>query len=93
MERFGTDRGGMLVSVGGVDRNGTVLRRSWAVVADEGHGPEIPCMAALLVVRKLARNAIASRGAFPCMGFLALQEFTPEFERWNMKTGVREEVQ
>jgi len=33
------------------------------------HGPEIPCMAAILLARKLARGGVAQPGAFPCMGF------------------------
>jgi saccharopine dehydrogenase-like NADP-dependent oxidoreductase len=89
MNRFGSDRGGMLVSVVGVDQSGTVAGLAWHVIAEAGHGPEIPCMAAILIVRKLSRGDWATRGAMPCMGLLSLEEFAPEFERWGMATEIR----
>lgn len=89
MDRLGTDRGGMLVSLVGVDLGGTLAELEWHVVADGGHGPEIPCMAAILITRKLSRGDWATRGAMPCMGLLSLEEFAPEFERWGMATEIR----
>jgi hypothetical protein len=47
-------------------------------------------MAAILLARKLARHALADRGAQACMGFLNLAEFEPEFARWGMRTSVEE---
>jgi len=90
LDIFGTERGGMLVSVTGTDPQGGRKRLEWHLVAEDGHGPEIPCMAAILLARKVARNELAERGAHPCMGFLALEEFEPEFARWGIKTVVRE---
>jgi hypothetical protein len=29
-------------------------------------------------------------GAYPCMGFLTLSDFEPEFSRWGMTTVVEE---
>jgi hypothetical protein len=47
-------------------------------------------MAAILLVRKLARGEIPERGAFPCMGFLKLEEFESEFARWSIATQTEE---
>ncbi len=47
-------------------------------------------MAAILLAQKFARGEIATRGAFPCMGFLALADFEAEFKRWLINTVVRE---
>ncbi len=47
-------------------------------------------MAAILLARKLARGEIAERGAFACMGFLALKEFESEFARWKITTVIQE---
>ena len=90
LDAFGSERGGMLVSVTGKDARGGMKRLEWHLLADDGHGPEIPCMAAILLARKIARNELAERGAHPCMGFLALEDFEPEFARWGIKTVVRE---
>ena len=90
LDVFGSERGGMLVSVTGTDSSGRRKRVEWHLVADHNHGPEIPCMPAILLARKIARNGLAERGAHPCMGFLKLEEFEPEFARWGMKSTIVE---
>ena len=90
MDVFGGDLGGMLVSVTGMRPDGSRARIEWHLTADSQDGPEIPCMAAILLARKLAQGGVAEQGAFPCMGFLALPEFETEFARWRITTVVRE---
>lgn len=90
MDVFGGDLGGMLVSVTGMRPDGSRARIEWHLTADSQDGPEIPCMAAILLARKLAQGGVAEPGAFPCMGFLALPEFETEFSRWRITTVVRE---
>jgi saccharopine dehydrogenase-like NADP-dependent oxidoreductase len=90
LDGFGSDRGGMLVSLTGTRSDGTRGRVEWHLTAEANHGPEIPCMAAILLAGKLARGEIAERGAFPCMGFLRLTEFVPQFARWGIATAVEE---
>jgi saccharopine dehydrogenase-like NADP-dependent oxidoreductase len=82
---MGTPDGGMFVRITG--RAGGELRSiEWHITAPDHHGPEIPCMAAILLARKLARGESLPAGAMPCMGLLALEEFAPEFEKWGMTT-------
>jgi hypothetical protein len=90
MNVFAGNLGGMLVSVAGRRPDGSRARIEWHLTADAQDGPEIPCMAAILLARKLAQDGIAERGAFPCMGFLSLPEFETEFARWRITTVVRE---
>jgi hypothetical protein len=87
---LGSDRGGMLVSIIGTREDGSRACVEWELTADSNHGPEIPCMAAILLAQKLARGEIATRGAFPCMGFLTLSDFEAEFKRWKIATVIRE---
>ena len=75
------------------DANGTIRHLDWDLVADGNHGPEIPCFAAILLVKKLLRDELEMRGAFPCTGFLTLQEFEPEFARWGITTSIRKRAQ
>lgn len=88
---LGSSLGGMVVRVAGIDSNGMNVRRAWHIAADNDHGPEIPCMAAILLARGLAENRIKDVGAYTCTGRLALKEFEPEFARWGMVTDVMEE--
>jgi hypothetical protein len=90
LDGFGSERGGMLVSVLGTRDDGCRARMEWHLTAQANHGPEIPCMAAILLVEKLVRGEIATRGAFPCMGFLTLADFESEFKRWQITTVVRD---
>jgi len=90
LDVFGTDRGGMLVSLEGVGKDGGRMHLQWHLTADAGHGPEIPCMAAIILARKLVRGEMPERGAHACMGLLELADFDPEFGKWGISTVVEE---
>jgi saccharopine dehydrogenase-like NADP-dependent oxidoreductase len=90
LEPFGGPYGGMLISVVGRMASGSRRRLTWHITAPAVEGPEIPCMPAILLARRLAQGCLAQRGAYPCMGFLTLCEFEPEFARWGMRTQVEE---
>jgi hypothetical protein len=89
---LGSARGGMRVDVLGTRHDGSRARIEWHLTADANHGPEIPCMAAIVLAQKLARGEIATRGAYSCMGFVTLAEFEAEFKRWQIMTVVREDT-
>ena len=90
LDGFGGRHGGMLVSLVGTRADGKRRRLEWHLTAPASDGPEIPCMAAILLARKLAHGRIAERGAHACAGFLALGEFEPEFARWQITTAIDE---
>lgn len=90
LDRFGSDCSGMSVSVTGRAAAGGRRRAIWQLVAKDNHGPEIPCMAAILLVRKLAAGVAVPRAAQACMGLLTLAEFEPEFARWSISTTIEE---
>ncbi len=85
---LGSSLGGMVVRVQGVNATGQRVGREWHIAAGDDHGPEIPCMAAILLARRLARGQLSLMGAHVCAGLLDLNEFQPEFERWGMQTDV-----
>lgn len=85
---LGSDTGGMTVRVTGQDDAGRSLCRKWELVAEGNHGPEIPCLAAVILANKLHRRDALMRGAKVCMGILRLSDFEPEFDRWNISTRV-----
>ena len=89
---FGSDTGGMRVRAAGIDAAGERKCLTWELVAEGNHGPEIPCMAAILLANKLHRGHPIAPGAQVCMGMLELAEFKPEFARWGIKTQVSESM-
>lgn len=88
---LGSALGGMVVRVAGVNADGVSVRRAWHIAADRDHGPEIPCMAAILLARRLAAGESMQAGARACVGLHTLREFTPEFAKWGMVSDVVEE--
>ena len=95
LDCVGTPVGGMVVRVQGLDGAGHAAQRAWHIAADHDHGPEIPCMAAVLLARRLAHaqaHPPLPVGASACMGLLTLADFAPEFARWGMVTDVVEET-
>jgi hypothetical protein len=76
LDRFGSDVGGMHVQVEGQSPGRRRSRCAWYLVAGRGHGPEIPCVPAIVVARKLARGEKIAAGARPCRGMMTLDEFS-----------------
>lgn len=85
-DRWGSALGGMYVQVTGLNATGQPAQARWDIAADNDHGPEIPCMAAILLARRLAHSDGPPHGAHTATGLLALDEFAPEFARWGMVT-------
>jgi Saccharopine dehydrogenase NADP binding domain len=93
LDFMGSSTGAMVVRVEGADASGQPARRAWHITAGNDHGPEIPCMAAILLARRLARGEGLPTGASSCMNRLRLADFEPEFARWGMVTDtVREDA-
>lgn len=88
---LGSPLGGMVVSAEGCDGAGQRARRSWHIAAGDDHGPEIPCMAAILLARRLAAMDALAPGAFTASGLVSLHEFEPEFAKWGMITDLVDE--
>jgi hypothetical protein len=83
---LGSDTGGMMVRVSGKTGAAHRLWRTWELVAASNHGPEIPCMAPVILANKLHQGHASMPGAHICMGILKLSDFEPEFARWDMSS-------
>ena len=88
LDRFGSGLGGMVIRLDGLSSQGQPLRLEWHLTVDNNDGPEVPCMAAILLARKLARGDTFALGAQTSAGALRLREFEPEFARWGIQTEV-----
>lgn len=87
-DRLGSDVGGMSVRVTGLDADGAFIDREWNITAPNNHGPEIPCMPAILTAWRLADGDEMQEGGFTAAGLFALADFEPAFDQWGMTTEV-----
>jgi hypothetical protein len=94
-EPFGRDAGGMYVTATGRTADSRTVRRTWAIVAPRGDGPQIPAMPAAALAKKLlgvrGYEPVTARGAMPCMGLLSLGEILNELHPFAIETSLREE--
>lgn len=74
LHALGSDRGGMLVDVEGVNESGRQMAYRWRLVAEDGQGPFIPAAPAAALVARLARGGTLRPGAYPCIGMLGVAE-------------------
>lgn len=84
---FGGDRSAMQVTLcgGGV-------KRQWTLIAEQGHGPEIPTMAAELLAEEILAGRCAP-GARSAADALALGQFAPLFARFAIRHETSEVAQ
>jgi Saccharopine dehydrogenase NADP binding domain len=69
-KNFGSFSGGVLVKLG--DKNGN--SKTLAFVTSQ-NGPRLPTAAAVLLTKKILLKGPPKYGAFPCVGFISLDEF------------------
>lgn len=84
---FGTDRGGMIVSVTGM-KDKTSLRRQWQLIAEAGNGPYIPGVAVRTLLRRLDR---IPAGARACIAEFEKHEFEDAMSDLTVSTQTTEE--
>lgn len=77
---FGSYSGGVLVTLSG-DGDKT---KSLAFVTSQ-NGLRIPTAPAVLLARKILRDDPPSHGAFPCLGFININEFQNHLEPFGIK--------
>jgi NAD(P)-dependent dehydrogenase (short-subunit alcohol dehydrogenase family) len=74
-DRFGSGRSGFHMILTGIDHDGRPKRQRFMIIARSGHGPYIPCMPAILLVRRLANGEVVQRGASPCLDMINLDDY------------------
>jgi hypothetical protein len=89
-DSMGTDSGGMHVFLDGTDAQGQPVSRRWFIIAGNGDGPQIPCVPAILLARKFARQAKLEPGAKPCVGLVSLEDYLAELASFSITTHADE---
>jgi hypothetical protein len=86
VQRFGSNASAMHVTVRGLDQQAQPISRTWWLLADNNHGPNVPCFPAIALARKLLRGEVGTRGAMPCMGLLTLDEILAAGSNLDLRT-------
>lgn len=86
LERFGSDRGGMLVEAVGVDGSGETVRVGWSLVAEAGSGPHVPTLPVVAIVEAILAGSIPAPGARACVGELRLADFERQLSSLPIRT-------
>jgi Saccharopine dehydrogenase NADP binding domain len=77
---FGSDVGGMTITVTGKNAADVPETLTWSLKADTNRGPYIPALAACALARQFRDSKITYRGARACVGILALSDFERYFQ-------------
>lgn len=81
---LGTDLGGMVINLTGIDNNNQTKSIRWTLIAKNGVGPFIPTLPAIVIAKKLLAGSLAIRGAQPCLGLFSLEEFMQIADDWDI---------
>ncbi len=81
--RWGSDRSGMVVRLFGW-ADGRRVERRWTLIAADGHGPEIPTLAAAVLAERVLAGRVAP-GARDAGESLALADFAPGFAALSVR--------
>jgi saccharopine dehydrogenase-like NADP-dependent oxidoreductase len=84
IEPLVSHRGGMFVRLTGIGHEGKPLRITWNLVAQNNHGPHIPCGAAVALAQKLCSGVRLPTGAMACMGLLSVEEYLAALPGLNL---------
>jgi Saccharopine dehydrogenase NADP binding domain len=91
-DAFGSNSGAMHVRLRGRGHDGRLQFRTWTLIAENGDGPRIPTLAAILLTKKLCNVSgyapIALRGAAPALNLLTLREFEGEWRTLAIRAAV-----
>ena len=79
-DRFGSEESGFYMSLSGEGLEGEDKCIRFDLTAKSGDGPYIPCMPAILLTKKLAKDELTARGAMPCVGLITLDEYLSALE-------------
>ena len=86
----GSATGYMQVEVQGEDNARRAIVRQWNLIAGQNHGPEIPCMPAQILAKKLIAGETRARGARPCLGLMDIDDFAREVATLDISWSVEQ---
>ncbi len=86
---FGSDKSGFHMFLDGVDSRGRPIRITIFMVARQVHGPNIPCMPAIILARRIAAGWEPMPGARPCLDLIDLDELMGSISELDITTSAK----
>lgn len=90
--RWGEHRGGMFVSLHGLDSDGKPIVREWHLLAEGDDGPLIPCMAVEAVIKSALAGHAPPPGARSAASDVDLSQYEQLFAQKTIYSGVRQRL-
>ena len=84
---WGSDEGGMSMSMEGIDHAGRPHSVQWSLFAGSADGPQIPATPAVVLAQKLARGGAAMAGgpgARACVDMISYDEVMQSLQRYDV---------
>lgn len=75
---FGSDASGFHMTLSGEGVDGRPKAITFELIARSGDGPNIPCIPAILLARRLSSGTLHRPGATPCVGLISLEQYLNE---------------
>lgn len=85
---LGTDRSGFHLRLEGTGHAGEPKRIEGFMVARQGHGPNIPCLPAVLIARRIAAGNPPAPGARPCLDLITIDQYLGALRGLDITTWV-----
>lgn len=88
-QKFGTQNGGMHMLLQGEDLDGKPKELKWFIIAKKSDGPQIPCVPAIILAKKLINETLVERGAMSCVGLITLEEYLEQLKDFSIEEIVK----
>lgn len=85
---LGTTNGGMHMLMKGKNKEGQPVEIKWFLIAKNNDGPQIPCVPAIILAKKITQGQFHLQGAMACVGLVTLDEYMKELEGFSIKQHV-----
>ncbi len=81
---LGSGRSGFHMILSGLGHDGLPRISRFFIIARSGHGPNIPCIPAILIAKQLAHGKLTRRGATPCLDLIDLATYLEALEGFDI---------
>jgi hypothetical protein len=85
-DRLGSDKSGFHMFLKGTGADGRPMAIRIFMVARQVHGPNIPCMPAIILARRIAAGELVEPGARPCLDLIDLEDLLGSIAHLDITT-------